>query len=96
MSLPVFQIDAFAERPFTGNPAAVVILADARQSHWMQSVAAEMNLAETAFVRELSSNRFELRWFTPLTAVDLCGHATLAATRAVGVGHCAEPIGHLF
>ena len=83
MSLPVFQIDAFAERPFTGNPAAVVILAATRQSHWMQSVAAEMNLAETAFVRELSSNRFELRWFTPLTEVDLCGHATLAATHAL-------------
>jgi PhzF family phenazine biosynthesis protein len=83
MSLPIFQIDAFADRPFSGNPAAVVFIEDQRPSHWMQSVAAEMNLSETAFVRDLSSNRFELRWFTPLTEVDLCGHATLAAAHAL-------------
>lgn len=78
MSLPIFQIDAFADRPFTGNPAAVVFPADEPDSHWMQSVAAEMNLSETAFARKLAANRFDLRWFTPLTEVDLCGHATLA------------------
>lgn len=83
MSLPIFQIDAFADRPFTGNPAAVVFLDHGRESHWMQSVATEMNLSETAFVRELESNRFKLRWFTPLTEVDLCGHATLAAAHAL-------------
>ncbi len=83
MSLPIFQIDAFADRPFTGNPAAVVFLDDEPDSHWMQSVAAEMNLAETAFARKLASNRFDLRWFTPLTEVDLCGHATLAAAHAL-------------
>ena len=83
MSLPIFQIDAFADRPFAGNPAAVVFIKDQHLSQWMQSVAAEMNLSETAFVRELESNRFELRWFTPLTEVDLCGHATLAAAHAL-------------
>ncbi|MDG1897003.1 MAG: PhzF family phenazine biosynthesis isomerase [Fuerstiella sp.] len=83
MPLPIFQIDAFADRPFTGNPAAVVFLYGERESPWMQSVAAEMNLAETAFVRQLNANRFELRWFTPLTEVDLCGHATLATAHAL-------------
>ncbi|MEO2019358.1 MAG: PhzF family phenazine biosynthesis protein [Fuerstiella sp.] len=83
MPLPIFQIDAFADRPFTGNPAAVVFLDDEPDSHWMQSVAAEMNLAETAFARKLVSNRFDLRWFTPLIEVDLCGHATLAAAHSL-------------
>ena len=83
MPLSIFQIDAFADRPFTGNPAAVVFLTDSRETHWMQSVATEMNLSETSFVRKLKPNRFELRWFTPLTEVDLCGHATLAAAHAL-------------
>ena len=64
----------------------------------MQSVAAEMNLSETAFVRDLSSNRFELRWFTPLTEVDLCGHATLATrhTRCGNLTAVQKSVGHLF
>jgi len=78
MSIEIFQIDAFAEKPFEGNPAAVCLVDDARPEHWMQSVAAEMNLAETAFVQKADQG-FSLRWFTPAVEVDLCGHATLAA-----------------
>ena len=75
-------IDAFASRPFSGNPAAVCLLDREHDPVWMQSVAAEMNLSETAFVRPLGEG-FELRWFTPATEVDLCGHATLAAAHAM-------------
>jgi PhzF family phenazine biosynthesis protein len=74
----IYQVDAFAERPFEGNPAAVCLLNEERPAGWMQSVAAEMNLAETAFIRRVE-DRFELRWFTPLIEVALCGHATLAS-----------------
>jgi len=91
MPLPLFQIDAFAERPFTGNPAAVVLLDRAADAAWMQAVAEEMNLAETAFVApggeapggEAPGLPFGLRWFTPAAEVDLCGHATLAAAHAL-------------
>ena len=79
--LPFFQVDAFAERPFTGNPAAVMPL-----DHWpgdavMQAIAAENNLSETAFTvpSEDEAVDYDLRWFTPTVEVDLCGHATLAA-----------------
>jgi PhzF family phenazine biosynthesis protein len=78
----VFQVDAFAERPFTGNPAAVCLLEREEDAAWMQAVAAEMNLSETAFVR-CSEAAFELRWFTPKVEVDLCGHATLAAAHVL-------------
>jgi PhzF family phenazine biosynthesis protein len=78
MMVPIYQVDAFAEKPFEGNPAAVCLLNEERRAGWMQSVAAEMNLSETAFVRRVE-NRFELRWFTPSIEVDLCGHATLAS-----------------
>jgi predicted PhzF superfamily epimerase YddE/YHI9 len=81
-------IDAFAQRPFTGNPAAVVLLPgdDWPPVDWMQSVAAEMNLSETAFAHELTQENADwaLRWFTPMTEVDLCGHATLATAHAIG------------
>ena len=76
------QIDAFTSRPFAGNPAAVCLLDGQREARWMQAVAAEMNLSETAFVRPLD-DAFELRWFTPTIEVDLCGHATLAAAHAL-------------
>ena len=76
------QIDAFTDRPFTGNPAAVCLLEDERDSQWMQAVAAEMNVSETAFVRPCSRG-FELRWFTPTVEVELCGHATLASAHAL-------------
>jgi PhzF family phenazine biosynthesis protein len=78
----IFQVDAFAQRPFTGNPAAVCLLDEPRDDAWMQAVAAEMNLAETAFV-ERQGDGFDLRWFTPTTEVDLCGHATLAAAHVL-------------
>ena len=79
MSIPILQIDAFAEQPFQGNPAAVCILAEPKAESWMQSVAAEMNLAETAFLVKRTDG-YDLRWFTPKMEVDLCGHATLASS----------------
>jgi PhzF family phenazine biosynthesis protein len=78
MALQIYQVDAFADEPFAGNPAAVCILPDARDDAWMQNVAREMNLSETAFLRG-QEDGFRLRWFTPAVEVDLCGHATLAS-----------------
>ena len=78
MGQRVFQVDAFAERPFEGNPAAVCVLPGPRDEAWMQNVAREMNLSETAFLVE-EQDGFGLRWFTPAVEVDLCGHATLAS-----------------
>ncbi|GAC1364289.1 MAG: PhzF family phenazine biosynthesis protein [Herpetosiphon sp.] len=78
MSLQISQIDAFTDRAFRGNPAAVCLLDAERPDRWMQAVAAEMNLSETAFlVRQ--EDGYRLRWFTPAVEVDLCGHATLAS-----------------
>ncbi|NIW23227.1 MAG: PhzF family phenazine biosynthesis isomerase, partial [Gammaproteobacteria bacterium] len=88
------QIDAFTDRPFTGNPAAVCLLEESRDADWMQAVAAEMNLSETAFVVP-GSGSFGLRWFTPTVEVDLCGHATLASAHALwteGVVATEDPI----
>ncbi|WP_417738494.1 PhzF family phenazine biosynthesis protein [Rosistilla oblonga] len=82
MSIRIVQIDAFTDRPFAGNPAAVCLLEQPREVDWMQAVAAEMNLSETAFVRPIDVG-YELRWFTPQVEVDLCGHATLAAAHAL-------------
>jgi PhzF family phenazine biosynthesis protein len=76
------QVDAFTDRPFTGNPAAVCVLPSARNPLWMQQVALEMNLAETAFLVRRPDG-FDLRWFTPGAEVDLCGHATLASAHAL-------------
>lgn len=72
------QVDAFTDRPFGGNPAAVLVLPGPTDAAWMQSVADEMNLSETAFVHP-ENDGFRLRWFTPRQEIDLCGHATLAA-----------------
>lgn len=77
MKLTLYQIDAFADRVFKGNPAAVCLLDSWLDSDLMQKIAQENNLAETAFTVQ-KNNIFELRWFTPETEVDLCGHATLA------------------
>jgi PhzF family phenazine biosynthesis protein len=79
MPIRIFQVDAFSSEPFRGNPAAVCILDEPRDGDWMQRVATEMNLSETAFVSARSPNRFDLRWMTPEMEVDLCGHATLAS-----------------
>ncbi|MCA9322530.1 MAG: PhzF family phenazine biosynthesis protein [Planctomycetes bacterium] len=79
----LFHVDAFADRPFTGNPAAVCILDHPRDAEWMQAVAAELNLSETAFVHRAGPDVYGLRWFTPTTEVSLCGHATLAASHVL-------------
>jgi predicted PhzF superfamily epimerase YddE/YHI9 len=76
------QVDAFTDRPFAGNPAAVCLLPAARDAEWMQQVAREMNLAETAYLVRRPDG-FDLRWFTPGLEVDLCGHATLASAHAL-------------
>ncbi|MBA4376037.1 MAG: phenazine biosynthesis protein PhzF [Anaerolinea sp.] len=84
MKVQIFQVDAFAEKPFQGNPAAVVLLDGARDPVWMQLVAREMNLSETAFLYPKTKG-YHLQWFTPETEVDLCGHATLAAAHILWV-----------
>tara|TARA_R110002049_G_scaffold285698_4_gene466918 strand:+ start:21351 stop:22166 length:816 start_codon:yes stop_codon:yes gene_type:complete len=83
-SVPLWQVDAFTDKPFAGNPAAVCLLRQFPADQWMQDVAAEMNLAETAFVVPRNQpNVFDLRWFTPVVEADLCGHATLAAAHVL-------------
>ena len=81
--MTVFVVDAFAERPFTGNPAAVCLLGDRAPDDWMQALAMEMNLSETAFVEPGPDGAYGLRWFTPTAEVDLCGHATLACAHVL-------------
>jgi PhzF family phenazine biosynthesis protein len=83
MSVPIYVVDAFTDRPFGGNPAAVCPLENWRDNDWLQAVAAEMNLAETAFTVMRSDGSFDLRWFTPWVEVELCGHATLATAQAL-------------
>lgn len=82
MDLEIYQIDAFADKPFNGNPAAVVPLAEWLDDKVMQSIAAENNLSETAFFVK-DADRYDIRWFTPLAEVDLCGHATLASAYVI-------------
>ncbi len=88
MSLTIYQVDAFTNKPFAGNPAAVCILPQPGDARWMQQVATEMNLSETAFLYK-QEDGFSLRWFTPAVEVDLCGHATLASA------HILWETGHL-
>jgi PhzF family phenazine biosynthesis protein len=90
VALPIVQVDAFADQPFGGNPAAVCVLPEARDERWMQHVAAEMNLSETAFLVRRDDG-FDLRWFTPATEVALCGHATLASAHALWEGGHLSP-----
>ncbi|HOE35062.1 MAG: PhzF family phenazine biosynthesis protein [Chloroflexi bacterium] len=78
MKIPIYHVDAFAVEPFRGNPAAVCLLQSPRSAEWMQNVAAEMALSETAFLYPKGEG-YHLRWFTPKTEVELCGHATLAS-----------------
>ena len=78
MTQLIYQVDAFTDHPFAGNPAGVCLLPEPAQATWMQNIAREMNLSETAFlVRQ--ADGFGLRWFTPAAEVRLCGHATLAS-----------------
>ena len=82
MGQTVVQVDAFTDTPFAGNPAAVCLLPEQRDERWMQNVAREMNLSETAFLHRREDG-FDLRWFTPAVEVDLCGHATLASAHVL-------------
>lgn len=82
MTLHITQVDAFTNRPFAGNPAAVCILPQPAEPAWMLNVAREMNLAETAFLVR-RKNGYDLRWFTPTVEIDLCGHATLASAHVL-------------
>lgn len=79
MGIPISVVDAFSDAPFHGNPAGVCLPPPNADDGWMQAVAAEINLAETAFLVPRSLAEYDLRWFTPLVEVDLCGHATLAS-----------------
>jgi PhzF family phenazine biosynthesis protein len=89
MSLKIYQVDAFTDRPFGGNPAGVCILPDdwPQDAAWMQKLANEMNLSETAFLQAATvqpgDDGYNLRWFTPKAEVDLCGHATLASAHTL-------------
>ncbi|WZO99917.1 PhzF family phenazine biosynthesis protein [Isosphaeraceae bacterium EP7] len=91
----IVQVDAFTDRPFRGNPAAVCVVATQATGRWMQRVAAEMNLSETAFLHsEGEPGTYRLRWFTPMVEVDLCGHATLASAHVLweeGHLHVGQP-----
>ena len=82
MGLTIVQVDAFTDTPFAGNPAAVCLLPEPRDERWMQDVAREMSLSETAFLHRREDG-FDLRWFTPAVEVDLCGHATLASAHVL-------------
>jgi PhzF family phenazine biosynthesis protein len=95
----LFLLDAFTDRPFTGNPAAVCLLDQVLPATLMRKIAAEMNLSETAFILPIdgdhaNATRFRIRWFTPLVEVNLCGHATLASAAAIfrEMGNPAETI----
>jgi PhzF family phenazine biosynthesis protein len=79
MSTSIYIVDAFTSRPFQGNPAAVCLLEQPVETAWMQSIATEINLSDTAFLLPMEDGEWNLRWFTPQTEVALCGHATLAA-----------------
>lgn len=82
MTLPLFQVDAFTERPFAGNPAAVCVLESEEETAWLQAIAAELRMPATAFVVP-AEGAWHLRWFTAETELDLCGHGTLAAAHVL-------------
>src|SRR5437870_9488427 len=89
MALRIVQVDAFTDTPFRGNPAAVCVLPAPRDAPWMQDVAREMNLSETAFLHG-ERDGWSLRWFTPTVEVALCGHATLASAHVRSEEHTSE------
>jgi len=82
MPIRIVQVDAFTNRPFAGNPAAVCVLPEPRPDEWMRAVAREMNLSETAYLESVDDG-YNLRWFTPAVEVDLCGHATVASAHVL-------------
>lgn len=83
MSTPIVWIDAFTNTPYGGNPAAVCLLAQPKPDAWLQALAAELNISETAFLLALDDGSYSLRWFTPAAEIELCGHATLASAHAL-------------
>ncbi|MGH2564728.1 MAG: PhzF family phenazine biosynthesis protein, partial [Ginsengibacter sp.] len=85
MKLPLYQIDAFTDKLFSGNPAAVVPIKEWIDAELMQKLAFENNLSETAFIRTTNNEEddFEIRWFTPQIEINLCGHATLASAYVI-------------
>src|SRR5579864_104425 len=90
MGIRIVQVDAFTNRPFAGNPAAVCVLPQARPDQWMRDVAREMNLSETAFLTPQNGG-YNLRWLTPSVEVALCGHATVASAHVLWEdGHLQE------
>lgn len=90
MAIRIVQVDAFTDRPFAGNPAAVCVLPGPRPDSWMKDVAREMNLSETAFLTP-HTDGYNLRWLTPAVEVDLCGHATVASAHVLWEdGHLPE------
>ena len=92
MRQTIFQVDAFTDRPFAGNPTGVCVLPEPAAEAWMQAVAGEMNLSETAFLVRQPDGAFHLRWFTPAAEVALCGHATLATRMSCGrPARCSPP-----
>lgn len=103
MELEINIIDAFTDVVFKGNSAAVIITKDWLSVEKMQSIATENNLSETAFVKEIDSTHYEIRWFSPITEVDFCGHATLAASFVIfskkpdikNINFYAEAVGNL-
>ena len=93
MSIPLVWVDAFTDVPFRGNPAAVCLLDAPASEEWMQDLAREMNLSETAFVVPRADGDFDLRWFTPAREIELCGHATLGSAHVLFErGHDASAI----
>lgn len=90
MKLKMFQIDAFTDTLFKGNSAAVIILEDWLADDIMQSIAIENNLSETAFAKKCDDSSYEIRWFSPITEIDFCGHATLAAAFVLFQGDLKE------
>ena len=90
MSTPLYTVDAFTAVPFAGNPAAVCPLDGPRDAVWMQQVALEMNLSETAFLWK-QGDLWSLRWFTPVVEMDLCGHATLASAHTLWTNGYVDP-----
>ncbi len=91
MSTQIYQVDAFTAEPFAGNPAGVCMLSKTMEDGWMQAVAREMNLSETAFLVRQVDGSYALRWFTPAVEVALCGHATLASAHILCETGCLTP-----
>ncbi len=83
LELDIFVVDAFTDQQFKGNSAAVVPVEDWLSDELMQNIAAENNLSETAYIKNVGANQYEIRWFSPLTEIDFCGHATLASAHVL-------------